>query len=181
MFSLENRKNNTKYVVNGASEYILSFFRTTNTDTDTRKRIGYGIFVLHLLFGTLLIINLVFREVNIYYLFYSAILLSILFLNYYFHGCFLVKIEKYILQDPLWSGPSEFFLFPLHLFYTPKKDIINKYVKYFWAIPVTTVMVCKYLFDDSLVYRFIGLLLFGLLAPLIFIPSQSNIISCLMS
>jgi len=178
MFSLETRKNNTKYVVNGISEFILSFFK--RPDRDVRKKIGYGIFVLHLLFGTLLVINLVFSEVNIYYLFYSAILLSILFLNYYFHGCFLVKIEKYILQDPLWSGPAEFFLFPLHLFYTPKKDIVNKYVKYFWVIPVTTIMVFRYLFHDSLFYRFIGILLFGLLAPLIFIPSQSNIFSYLL-
>ena len=178
MFSLETRKNNTKYVVNGISEFILSFFK--RPDRDVRKKIGYGIFVLHLLFGTLLVINLVLSELNIYYLFYTAILLSILFLNFYFHGCFLVKIEKYILQDPLWSGPAEFFLFPLHLFYTPKKDIVNKYVKYFWVIPVTTIMVFRYLFHDSLFYRFIGILLFGLLAPLIFIPSQSNIFSYLL-
>jgi hypothetical protein len=184
MFSLETRKTNTKYIVKTISEFILSFFKEVDTHVDvdvtTRKKIGYGIFVLHLLFGTLLIIKLVFNKINIFYVFYTGIWLSILFLNYYFHGCILVKIEKYILQDKFWNGPAEFFLFPLHLFYIPKKDIVNKYVKFFWAIPTTTVMVFKYLFEDGLFYRFIGLLLFGLLAPLIFIPSQSNIFSYLL-
>ena len=168
VFALENRKKYTKIIVDKVSSWLLQL---TNN-----KFIAASILVFfHSLFILFIVCNLIDKDVSMAYHIYTFIWMMIIYLNYYFHGCILARIEKHLFQNDLWSGPVNLALFPIHLFYTPNKDILNSYIKYFWCAPVSTLIVFKYLFSDTVGNRLIGLILFTIFAPLLFIYSQGNI------
>jgi hypothetical protein len=84
-----------------------------------------------------------------------------------------------LLQDQTWVGPINITLYPLHLYYKPNKQILNDYIKYFWAAPISIFIILKYLFDDIITNKLIGIALFIIFLPLLFIHSQYDIFSCL--
>jgi hypothetical protein len=168
IFYLENRKKYTKYVVENTS-YLLSKFIGNSFFA------GCLLILFHINSVLFVLYNLITCEVVSSYHFYTFCWIIIIYSNYYFHGCLLAKIEQYLLQDKSWSGPINIMLYPLHLFYKPNKQIMNDYIKFFWATPISIFIILKYLFHDNITNKFIGLVFFTLLTPLLFIHSQYDI------
>ena len=122
-----------------------------------------------------------FKEYRtIWFYFLTFIWIIIISSNYYFHGCILARIERELLQDETWAGPINITLYPIHLFYKPNKQILNEYIKYFWATPISTLIILKYLLDDNITNKFIGFALCSVLIPLLFIHSQFDLFSYLV-
>jgi hypothetical protein len=168
MFDLENRKKYTKYITETISNIILTIFRN--------RCLAGSLFVLFHILSTLLVIySLIYDEIVSYYYSYSFIWIIVIYSNYYFNGCILSRIEKHILQNKTWAGPINLMLYPLHLFYKPDKQIMNDYIKFFWVTPVSLFIILKYLFEDNLLNKMVGLLFITLLGPLLFLPSQYDI------
>jgi hypothetical protein len=167
-FDLENRKKYTKCIIETISNILLTIFRNRN--------IAGSVFVLFHMIGVLFVIyNLIYDKVVSFYYFYSFLWLIIIYSNYYFNGCILARIEKHILQDNTWAGPINLLFYPLHLFYQPNKQIMNDYIKFFWVTPVSSFIILKYLFEDSIFNKMIGLIFIFLLGPLLFVHSQYDL------
>jgi hypothetical protein len=165
MFYLENRKKYTKSIVEIISDIMITVFNN--------RIIAGSLFVLfHIVSVLLIIYNIVYDKVVSYYHLYGFLWLIIIYSNYYFNGCILARIEKNILQDNTWAGPINILFYPFHLFYKPNKQIMNDYIKFFWVTPVSSFIILKYLFEDSIFNKMIGLTFIILLGPLLFIHSQ---------
>ena len=168
VFDLENRKKYTKGIIQFISNAMVTVFGN--------RIIAGSLFILfHIVSVLFVIYSIVYDKVVSYYHFCCFIWLIIIYSNYYFNGCVLSRIEKHILQDNTWAGPINILFYPLHLFYKPNKQIMNDYIKFFWATPVSLFIILKYLFEDSLFNKIIGLIFIILLGPLLFIPSQYDI------
>jgi hypothetical protein len=168
VFDLENRKKYTKCIVETISNVFLTVFRN--------RLVAGGAFILfHIVSVLFVIYSIIYDKVVSCYYIYAFIWLIIIYSNYYFNGCVLSRIEKHILQDNTWAGPINLLFYPFHLFYKPNKQIMNDYIKFFWATPVSLFIILKYLFEDSIFNKMIGLILIILLGPLLFIPSQYDI------
>jgi hypothetical protein len=165
VFDLENRKKYTKSVVETISNIMITVFN---------NRIVAGLlFVLfHIVSVLFIIYSIVYDKVVSYYHLYGFLWLIIIYSNYYFNGCILARIEKHILQDNTWAGPINLLFYPFHLFYKPNKQIMNDYIKFFWVTPVSSFIILKYLFEDSIFNKMIGLIFIIILGPLLFIHSQ---------
>ena len=164
IFSLENRKKYTKFIVSLVSSTVLNFIHNKNVA-------GYSILSIHCLF----MLTIIFRLIsNIHYI-CTIIWVLVIYSNYYFNGCILSRIEQIIFNDKTWAGPVSVIMYPIHLFYQPNKQIMNDYIKHFWCAPISTALVFKYVFEDCMLHKLIGLFLFSILMPLLFIPSQHNI------
>ena len=169
IFALETRKKYTNLIVDTISSLILAGINN--------NFVAGTIFVFfHFNFITYILYILISLEVGSIYYFYTIIWIIVIYSNYYFHGCILTKIEQNILQDKTWAGTISLLFYPLHLFYKPNKQIMNDYIKYFWCAPISTTIICKYLLEDSIVNKCIGLILMTIFIPLLFIFSQSNTI-----
>jgi hypothetical protein len=173
-FALENRKKNTKYIINTVSEYMLSL-----TGKENNKFAASIFLLIHINTVSIILYNLFVSDVNILFYFLTFVWIIIISSNYYFHGCILARIERELLQDETWVGPINITLYPIHLFYKPNKQILNDYIKYFWATPISIFISLKYILDDDTTNKFIGLALTAIFLPLLFIHSQYDIFSCL--
>jgi len=168
IFDLENRKKYTKFIIQTISNIMIAVFGN--------KIVAGSLFILfHIVSVLFIIYSIVNDKVVSYYHAYCFLWLIIIYSNYYFNGCILSRIEKNILQDNTWAGPINLLFYPLHLFYTPNKQIMNDYIKFFWATPVSSFIILKYLFEDSFFNKMIGLIFIILLGPLLFIHSQYDI------
>jgi hypothetical protein len=173
-FSLENRKTNTKYIIDTISEWMLTLTGKEN------NKVAASIFILfHMNIVSILLYNLFVNDVTIFFYFLTFCWIILISSNYYFRGCILARIERELLQDETWAGPINITLYPIHLFYRPNKQILNDYIKYFWAAPISTFIILKYIFDDDTTNKLIGIALTGIFLPLLFIHSQYDIFSCL--
>ena len=169
-FDLETRKKYTKCITETISNTMVRVFGS--------QCVAGSIFVLfHIVSALFVIYSLIYDKVVSYYYGYSFLWLIIIYSNYYFNGCILSRIEKHILQDKTWSGPINILFYPFHLFYEPNKQIMNNYIKFFWVTPVSSLIILKYLFEDSIFNKLIGLIFIILLGPLLFIHSQYDIFS----
>ena len=169
IFALETRKKYTNLIVDTISSSILSVINN--------NFIAGTIFIFcHMNSVTYMVYNLIYAEVDSMYYFYTITWIIVIYSNYYFHGCILAKIEQNVLQNKTWVGPISILFYPLHLFFKPDKLIMNEYIKYFWCAPISTTIICKYLLEDSIINKFIGLILMTIFIPLLFIFSQSNTI-----
>jgi hypothetical protein len=164
-FDLETRKKYTKGIAAFVSDTLVKVFRS-------RCVVGSLFVLFHIVSVLFVIYSLIYDKVVSYYYGYSLIWLIIIYSNYYFNGCILSRIEKHILQDNTWAGPINLLFFPFHLYYKPNKQIMNNYIKFFWVTPVSLFIILKYLFEDHLFNKMIGLIFIILLGPLLFIPSQ---------
>ena len=173
MFYLENRKKYTKIIIQTISNIMIKVFGN--------RIVAGSLFILFHIVSVLFIIYIiVYDKVVSYFHTCSFLWLIIIYSNYYFNGCILARIEKHILQDNTWAGPINLLFYPLHLFYKPDKQIMNDYIKFFWATPVSSFIILKYLFEDSLFNKMIGLFFIILLGPLLFIHSQYDIFTHLI-
>lgn len=175
IFSLENRKKNTKYIIDTVSKWILQLTKKENNVAAAKLLI-----LFHINSVSFVLYNLIIADVSFLFYFLTLIWIIIISSNYYFHGCILARIERELLQDETWAGPINIFLYPIHLFYKPNKIILNDYIKYFWATPTSIFIILKYLFDDNITNKFIGLILTCILLPLLFIHSQYDLFSHLV-
>jgi hypothetical protein len=167
-FDLETRKKYTKCITETVSNTMIRVFGS--------RYVAGSLFVLfHIVIALFVIYSLISNKVVSYYYGYSFLWLIIIYSNYYFNGCILSRIEKYILQDNTWAGPINLIFYPLHLFYKHDKQIMNNYIKFFWVTPVSSFIILKYLFEDSLFNKMIGIIFIILLGPLLFVPSQYDI------
>ena len=169
LFSLETRKKNTVLVVTTVSKIILDNFNNKIVS-------AYLLVGSHISITLFVIVKLINSDVVSWYYLYTIIWICIIFSNYYFHGCILARIEQRVLQDNTWTGPASLLFYPLHLFYKPNTQIMNDYIKYFWCAPICSIIILKYLFEDWIVNKFIGICLMTIFIPLLFIYSQSDII-----
>lgn len=167
-FDLETRKKYTKSITETISTTILNIFRS-------RYGAGWLFVLFHIVSALFVIYSLIYDKVVSYYYGYSFLWLIIIYSNYYFNGCILSRIEKHILQDNTWAGPINLLFYPLHLFYNPNKQIMNNYIKFFWVTPVSSFVILKYLFEDSIFNKMIGVIFIILLAPLLFVHSQYDL------
>jgi hypothetical protein len=169
-FDLETRKKYTKCITETISNTILNIFRS--------RCLAGSLFVLfHIVSALFVIYSLIYNKVVSYYYGYSFLWLIIIYSNYYFNGCILSRIEKHILQDNTWAGPINILFYPFHLFYEPNKEIMNNYIKFFWVTPVSSLIILKYLFEDNIFNKLIGVIFIILLGPLLFIHSQYDLFS----
>ena len=167
-FDLENRKKYTKCITETISNTILTIF--------SNRVVAGSLFILfHIITALFVIFSLIYDKVVSYYYGYSLLWIIIIYSNYYFNGCILSRIEKHILQDNTWAGPINLLFYPFHLFYKPNKQIMNNYIKFFWVTPVSSFIVLKYLFEDSIFNKMIGLIFIIILGPLLFVHSQYDL------
>ncbi len=174
-FSLGNRKKNTKYIIDTVSQLFLQL-----TGNENNKLAASILILTHMNTVSCLLYNLLVSDVTILFYFLTFLWIILISSNYYFHGCILARIERELLQDESWSGPINITLYPIHLFYKPNKQILNDYIKYFWAAPISTFIILKYILDDDTTNKFIGFALCSVLIPLLFIHSQFDLFSYLV-
>ena len=169
MFTLENRKKYTNLIVITASKIVLD-------QINSNLAAGSLLVLLHFIAVLHMINKLINSDIVSSYYLYTIIWIIVIYSNYYFHGCILTRIEQYVLQDKTWAGHISILFYPLHLFYKPNIQIMNDYIKYFWCAPISTTIILKYLFEDSIINKCIGLCLMTIFIPLLFIYSQSDTI-----
>jgi hypothetical protein len=174
-FSLESRKKNTKYIIDTISESLFKITGKENTDAAAKLLI-----FLHMNAMTFMLYNLIVSDVSVLFYFLTFVWFILISLNYYFHGCILAKIERELLQDETWAGPANIMLYPIHLFYKPNTQILNDYVKYFWSVPTTVIIILRYLINDDSTNIFIGVALCFILMPLLFIRNPDDLFSYLL-
>ncbi len=161
IFDLEKRKKYTKCIVETVSNTMVYFIQN-------KIVAGWILVFFHAIIGLYLMFNLITQEVNSIYHIYTFIWVMVIYLNYFFNGCILARIEKELLQDKSWGGPIN-----LLLFYKKDKDkeTLNNFIKYFIAAPISTIVILKYIYYEDP----IAIFLMMILIPLLFIHSQCNI------
>ena len=168
MFDLETRKKYTKDIVETVSKTMLSFI-------NNQKVCGWLMVILHTIFGLYLMFFLITQEINNMYHIYTFMWVIVIYLNYYFNGCILSRIEKNIFQDKMWGGPISVLLY---MFYDtpPDKSSLNNFIKYVFATPLSIIIILKYIYYENPISIFIMILLI----PLSLIHSQCNIFNYTM-
>lgn len=103
-----------------------------NTCWGNRRIAGCLLSVIHTLIAVIFIyIALVINPKKHFYL---ALFLFLLMIgnNYYFHGCILTRIERSLLNNKSWHGPTSIF----NLIWDIDKPLMNKIIQYVGIIPV---------------------------------------------
>ncbi len=132
---------------------------------------GWIVVFFHSFFGLYVMFNILIQEIGITYYIYSFIWVTIIYLNYYFNGCILARIEQEIFQDKTWGGPIHLLLRVVNYNASQSKETMNNVIKYFIAAPMCTIMILKYIYYKNP----ISIFLFCILSPLLFIHSQCNV------
>ena len=119
-------------------------------------------------------ISLLVRErVTKKYYVYVFIWFLVIYSNYFFHGCILSRVERYLFDNENWCGPVSLLNYIIELFGVKvDKNIANGVIKYLIAAPVCIVIIAKSLFSYDITMAF---LLSILWTPLLFIHSQKPI------
>ena len=97
---IESRKQNTNYIINKLSKISLVLFK---------DNAGYFILFIHSLCAFIIINILLFGTINMYYYIFIFLFILIIFSDYYFHGCILIKVERKLFKNKKWPGPIYFF------------------------------------------------------------------------
>lgn len=98
MITLEERKNNTKIIID-LSKRIKNYFKIND------KSFGVLIIIIHILFVGGGILYLLHNKVDEIYFIFIIFWILLLFFHFYFNGCFLTRIERHFLNDDNWYGP----------------------------------------------------------------------------
>jgi len=164
---LEPSKETTRYVV----ERMAIFMRSVLPFSD--DMLGLVSVIIHILFGVCIIGLLVFGKVNSLYYLYIFLWGLVIYSNYFFHGCILSRLERYLFDNKNWCGPVSLTNHLLEIFgITVNKDIANTIIKYLIAAPICTMIILKLFFNGNLIIP----ILFSILwLPLLFIHSQKSI------
>jgi|UniRef100_A0A6C0CLJ6 hypothetical protein len=93
--------------------------------SNNNKLNGFLIFIFHLLFQIFSIYILFFYPISPLFYFTFLIWILILISNYYFKGCILTKIERYLWKNKQWFGP--YYIFCNLKSWSPNK-IKNMYI-----------------------------------------------------
>lgn len=164
MFDLQTRKEYTRIIVDSVSQKMLCAI-------NNRIVCGRLLVIIHTIMVGYIIFNLITQEINIKYYVCTIIWVVIIYLNYYFNGCILSKIEKEIFQDKMWNGPISVLVYTFCFNGHPSKTIMNNFIKFFMAAPVSIAMIMTYIYNENPIAIFLVILFL----PLIFIHPQFNI------
>lgn len=152
-------KENTEYIVNTLANIGRYSFLPDSL-------LGLLTAGIHILGGVYILINLVVHPINKNYIYFMIAWSVIIFSNYYFHGCLLSRLERHYFKSKEWCGPvSLFSIFGCDV----NKEFANKTIKYWIALPFTSIMGLRIFTSINI---FIFLLLALLFTPLIFTHSQ---------
>ena len=106
MFSLEERKNNTKNIIEYVKKKLLNI-------TNNRYINGYILVLFHWLLTGIPLVYLFIGEINILFYISCFIWIIVFILHFYFHGCIFSRIERDLWQEKKWWGPWIFLFTPL--------------------------------------------------------------------
>lgn len=173
-FDTETRKKNTNIVVN----YLSSLLNVIPLN-DYKK--GILLIIVHLIILYIIISNVIIHKTNeVYYIFIIA-WLSIIYFNYYFHGCFMVKIERKLLNNKSWYGPITLLSYPFSFFIEPNKENLNNITKYLVITPITCISIYRLIKSGNKINYIIAFIILLFCFPLLFVHPQKNIFELFMN
>ena len=111
MFSLNDRKQNTTYIIEKAEEFLLK----NNNNNNNKALTAYYLIIFHWLSTGIPLMYIIFGDVNLFYYLCCLLWIIIFILHFYFAGCICTRIERKLLNDKEWWGPWIFYFTPLEL------------------------------------------------------------------
>ena len=108
MFTLNERKQNTKYLIEKTENVLLNI-------NNNKALSAYYLIIFHWILTGIPLMYIVFGDVNLFYYLCCLIWVIIFILHFYFAGCICTRIERKLLNDKEWWGPWIFYFTPLEL------------------------------------------------------------------
>ena len=98
MFSLEQRKKNTNFIINHSQKFLYKI-------TGDNKLSGFLVVIIHWYIIGIPLIYLLFGKVSTLYYILSYLVYVIYAFQIYFKGCILARIERNLFETTKWWGP----------------------------------------------------------------------------
>ena len=98
MFSLEQRKKNTNFIINHSQKILYKI-------TGNNKLSGFLVVIIHWLIIGIPLIYLLFGKVSPLYYILSCLVYVVYAFQIYFKGCILARIERDLFKTTEWWGP----------------------------------------------------------------------------
>jgi len=98
MFSLNQRKKHTKFIINHSKHALYNI-------TGNHKLSGFILVIFHWLIIGIPFLYILFGKVNTLYYILSCLVYVVYGLQIYFNGCILARIEKHLFETTEWWGP----------------------------------------------------------------------------
>ena len=139
MFSLEERKKNTKKIID-YGEYLFSNKKLLGDEIMN----GYILVIIHWIITGIPLYYLLFSEKNNKYYYISCLIWIIIFLlHFYFKGCILTRIERQLWQDKKWWGPWVFLFTPLEKIGIPLTDELANIIFMCWGVLILSTILFR--------------------------------------
>ena len=134
--------------------------------------LGFGVLWFHVVGGVLLVLCLLFFPINTSFFFLCVFVWNcVLFSNYYFHGCILSRLERELFHLNSWYGPVSL----MNALKVITKDIANLVIKFCFAIPVSVLLLFRFVWNRDTLGLLWPLLLGLFYMPFVFARSQKVI------
>jgi hypothetical protein len=98
--------------------------------------------VLHALMMIIVVYNILIENPKSDFYLTIVAMVIIIICNYHFHGCIFTRIERSLLNNKKWHGPTSIF----NIFYDVDKDLMNWIIKYLGVIPICTLWLIRFFF-----------------------------------
>ena len=136
MFSLNQRKNNTNFIVNHTQKTL---YKITRNDRIS----GFILVIFHWLIIGIPFLYLLFGKVNTLYYILSFLVYVVYGLQIYFKGCILARIERHLFETTEWWGPWIVLFKPLeYIGVYMDTELANKIINY-GILCLTVVIIYK--------------------------------------
>ena len=108
MFSLEDRKNHTKYLTEITCNFLFKI-------TQNNALSGFYLLLIHWITTLVSLVYIIIGDINIYFYISCLIWISVFINHFYFAGCICTIIECKLWNTKDWLGPWLFYFKPLEL------------------------------------------------------------------
>lgn len=106
--------------------------------------LGAGVLWFHVVAGGILVLILLFFPCNTMFYFLCVFLWNLVIVsNVYYHGCILSRLERELFHLDGWFGPVSL----MNKAMTVTKDIANFVIKFFFAVPVSVLVVFRFVWN----------------------------------
>jgi hypothetical protein len=140
MFTLEERKQHTKYLTEKTKQFL---FKITNNDTMS----AYYLIIFHWVITGIPLMYIIFGDVNLFYYLSCLLWICICIIHFYFAGCICTRIERKLWNANDWWGPWIFYFTPLELIGIQITTNLANNIFICWGICLAVIALLKILYN----------------------------------
>lgn len=140
MFTLNERKQNTNYLIEKTENILLNF-------NNNKALTAYYLIIFHWILTGIPLMYIVFGNVNLIYYLCCLLWIVIFILHFYFSGCICTRIERKLLNDKEWWGPWIFYFTSLEITGIKITSNLANNIFICWGICLSFIVLLKILYN----------------------------------